>query len=87
MRDHPKKAVAIKYDVKRDAAPKVVAKGAGLLAEKIIEIAKRHGIPVEEDAPLVNALYRVDVGAEIPPELYIAVAEILAFVYSSRSKG
>ncbi len=79
-----KKAVALKYDSKKDPAPKVVAKGAGSLAEKILEIARKHGIPIQENAPLADALFRLDLGQEIPPELYLAVAEVLAFVYSRR---
>ena len=79
-----KKAVALKYNQERDNAPKVVAKGAGVVADKIIEIAKKHGVPIEENAPLVDALFRVELNKEIPPELYLAVAEVLAFVYSKR---
>ncbi len=79
-----KKAVALRYNQERDNAPRVVAKGAGVLADKIIEIAKRHGVPVEENTPLADALFRVELNKEIPPELYLAVAEVLAFVYSKR---
>jgi flagellar biosynthetic protein FlhB len=60
----------------------VVAKGARLLAERIKEVAREHGVPIVEDPPLARALYKtVDVGEFIPPHLYRAVAEILAFVY------
>ena len=76
-----KKAVALRYKPDRDNAPKVVAKGAGELAKRIIEIAKKHGIPVEENAPLADVLFKLELNQEIPPELYLAVAEILAFVY------
>ncbi|BAT72086.1 flagellar biosynthesis protein FlhB [Thermosulfidibacter takaii ABI70S6] len=79
-----KKAVALRYKLGQDEVPKVVAKGAGKLAEKILEIAKKHNIPIEKNAPLVNTLYRIELGSEIPPELYVAVAEVLAFVYSKR---
>ena len=75
-------AVALEY--KRDTmpAPRVVAKGAGYVAQKIREIAVVHGIPIVEKKPLAQALYKtVEVGMTIPPDLYQAVAEILAYVY------
>jgi len=76
-------AVAIKYTLDDMKAPKVVAKGSELFAKKIIEIAKRHNVPVIENPPVARALYRlVEVNKEIPPELYKAVAEILLFVYN-----
>ena len=81
-----KKAVALKYNRGKDAAPKVTAKGTGLIAEKILEIAEKEGIPVTEDPDLVTALARLDFYDEIPPELYKAVAEILAFAYSINTK-
>jgi flagellar biosynthetic protein FlhB len=63
-------------------APRVVAKGAGYIARKIREIAIAHGIPIIEKKSLAQALYRtVEIGQEIPPDLYQAVAEILAYVY------
>ncbi len=75
-------AAAIKYDADRDDAPKVAARGRGFIADKIIEIAKQYDIPIKNDPDLVQVLSKLDVGAEIPVELYRAVAEILAFVYS-----
>ena len=75
------KAVALKYKEKEDLAPKVAAKGKGLLARKIIEIAREHGVPIYEDPDLAAVLMGVELGEEIPPELYRAVAEVLAFVY------
>lgn len=79
-------AVALLYLPKEMSAPKVVAKGARLMAERIKEIARMNGVPIVENPPLAQALYRdVEVGEEIPPSLYKAVAEILAFVY--RLKG
>jgi flagellar biosynthesis protein len=60
----------------------VVAKGAGLLADRIIEIAKEYNIPLYEDPDLVEVLARIDLGNVIPPQLYQAVAEVLAFVYN-----
>ena len=71
-------AVALHYD--RTGAPTVVAKGKGTIGEKIIEIAKEHGIPIEENEVLAGALSNVELGDEIPAELYRAVAEVLIFV-------
>lgn len=80
-------AVALKYDQSRMAAPRVVAKGAGYLAERIKEIARAHGVMVVENKFVARTLYKlVDVGREIPADLYRAVAEILAYVYRVRGK-
>jgi len=76
-----KKAVALKYDREKDRAPRLTAKGRGLIAEKILELAEKEGIPITEDPDLVTALVQLDFNDEIPPELYHAVAEILAFAY------
>ena len=76
-----KKAVALRYNPETEPAPRVVAKGQGVIAEKVLEIAKEHGIPVHEDADLVEILAALDVGKLIPEEMYTAVAEILAFLY------
>jgi flagellar biosynthetic protein FlhB len=79
-------AVALKYDRSRASAPLVVAKGAELVAE-IKSIAEAHQVPILEDKPLARALYRsVDIGREIPEELYHAVAEVLAYAYQLRAK-
>ncbi len=75
-------AIALKYDKEKDTAPRVVAKGMRLKAEQIRDIAKQYNIPIMRNLPLANALYRVDVGEEIPEELYDAVAEILNFVFT-----
>ncbi|MGI6461982.1 MAG: EscU/YscU/HrcU family type III secretion system export apparatus switch protein [Candidatus Hydrogenedentales bacterium] len=80
-KDQRRKAAAIRYDAEQQAVPRVVAKGAGLLAERIIELARANGVYVHEDPDLVAVLSRLDVGTEIPETLYRAVAEILAFVY------
>ena len=78
-------AVVIKYDSQKNSAPIVVAKGEDFLAQKIRETAKEHHIEIVENKPLARMLYaNVDVGQEVPPELYQAVAEVLAFVYSLR---
>ena len=79
-------AVALRYDPARMGAPVVVAKGLGVLALRIRAVAEAHDVPVMEEPALARALYRsVDVGREIPPALYVAVAEVLAFVW--RLKG
>lgn len=75
-------AIALKYDRENDPAPRVVAKGLRLKAERIKEIAKEHGVPVMKNTTLADALYRVDVGQEIPEDLYDAVAEVLNFVWA-----
>jgi len=80
-------AVALRYESGKMRAPRVVAKGALLMARRIIEAAHRHGVPVVENPPLARALYRgAPVGQEIPRELYRVVAEVLAYVYSLRSR-
>ena len=80
-------AVAIKYDAETSKAPVVLAKGEDYLAQKIKEAAREHNIEIVENKPLARMLYaNVDIGQEIPPELYQAVAEILAMVYNMREK-
>jgi flagellar biosynthesis protein FlhB len=80
-------AVALKYDRKRNSAPVVVAKGARKVAERIKDAAREHSIPIVENPPLARALYKmVDIGHEIPVELYKAVAEVLAYVYRLKRK-
>ena len=73
------KAAALVYD--QAGAPRIVAKGAGEVARTIIEAAKAEGIPIQKNELLVEALMQVELTKEIPPQLYRAVAEILAFVY------
>ena len=75
-------AAALKYHPGQDSAPRVTAKGSGLVAEKIIDLARRHGIPIQEDPALIQVLSKLDLNQEIPPAIYVVVAEILAFVYS-----
>lgn len=74
-------AVALSYDQDRDLAPVVVAKGQGLIAERIKALAAEHRVPVEENQTLVKYLMALELYEEIPAELYQVVAEILAFVY------
>jgi flagellar biosynthesis protein len=76
-----KKAVALQYDKGRMKAPRVTAKGRGVLAERLVALAKENGVPVQEDRLLVEALEAVDVGRDVPIELYQVVAEILVTVY------
>ena len=77
-----RQAAALRYDKGNDSAPRIVAKGKGAVADKILEIARHHGIPIREDRELVQMLASLDLYQEIPPDLYKAVAEILAFLYS-----
>ena len=79
-------AVALNYDHAPGSAPKVVASGSGELAQKIVETARRAGVDIVEDADLLEILAKVPVGQEIPPQLFRAVAEILAFVYQANSR-
>jgi len=72
-------AVALRYERDEMPAPRVTARGAGELAQRILELARRHDVPVREDPDLLELLAACDLGAEIPPELYHAVAELLAF--------
>jgi flagellar biosynthesis protein len=75
------KAVALAYRPESDSAPKVVASGKGRVAQRIIELAKEHGIHIHDDPDLVEALSQLDLNAEIPTDLYLVVSELLAFVY------
>ncbi|MBQ7594967.1 MAG: EscU/YscU/HrcU family type III secretion system export apparatus switch protein [Synergistaceae bacterium] len=77
----PDKAVAVKYDNKQMQAPTVVAKGEGFIARKIVERAIEADVPIVEDAALVSALISLELGEEIPAELYEVVARVLAWVY------
>lgn len=73
------KAVALSYK-KGDGAPSIVAKGEGYLAEKIMEVGKEENVPIVKDTKLVEELTKIDLGENIPPELYQVVAEILVFI-------
>jgi flagellar biosynthesis protein len=75
------RAVALRYRPSRDQAPRITAKGAGVVAQKIIDLAKEHGIPIQEDPGLIQILAQLDFYQQIPPKIYAVVAEILAFVY------
>lgn len=75
-------AVALGYDPTKDVAPRVLAAGRGELAEAILALAEQHQVPIHTDSSLADALVRLRLGASIPPELYAAVAEVLAFLWS-----
>ncbi len=77
-------AVALQYKRAEMAAPKIIAKGAGVIAEKIKETAAKHGIPIVEDVPLARALFKLKIDSYIPEELYKAVARILAYIYKMK---
>lgn len=81
QREEKKKAIALEYEP-GDKAPKVIATGQGILAEKIIDVAKESDVPVHRDPELARSLSILDIGEYIPPELYSIVAEILIFVDS-----
>lgn len=82
-KDETEIAVALKYDKEADNAPRVVAKGLNFKADKIKEIARKAGVPIMRNVPLAHALNKLEVGDEIPEELYDAVAEVLNFVYAA----
>lgn len=79
-----KVAVALRYRHGQDAAPQVTASGRGLLAERILAVAEASHVPVHQDAELAEALDQVGVERAIPPELYAAVAEVIAFIHRLR---
>ena len=78
-------AVSLQWDGK--GAPRVTAKGRGDIAERIIEIAKSNGVPLREDHALVSVLSKLDLDQRIPAELYVAVAEVIAFAYALRGRA
>jgi flagellar biosynthesis protein len=80
-----KKAIALRYEKQRDAAPRIIAKGAGDVAQAILRSAENHDVPVMQNESLVGALLNLELGSVIPEELYRAVAEVLAYVYGYHS--
>ena len=82
----PDYAVALGYDMEKDNAPKVVAKGQGHIAQKIVQIALDEGIEIHQDADLLQILKAVDIDSEIPLEAFSAVAEIISYVYKANGK-
>jgi flagellar biosynthesis protein len=81
-----RRAAALRYRPEKDGAPRLTAKGSGAVAEKIIALAREHGISVQEDPALIQILAGLDLNQEIPPSIYLVVAEILAFVYALSRK-
>lgn len=84
VEDNDKKAVALSYDGRR--APTVSAAGEGELAQRIIEIAREHGVPLFENPELVRLLADIGLGEEIPETLYLCIAQIIAFAYTIQGK-
>ncbi len=85
QRDKPMPlAVALEYD--GDSAPRVTAKGRDALAEQILQIARQHNIPIQENQPLASLLGNMELGEEIPESLYLAVAQVIAFAYHLSGK-
>ena len=82
-----KKAVALKYEAGKDKAPRVVAKGKGYVAENIMAAAQKNAVPVYQNKSLVNMLMALELDREIPPELYRAIAEVMAYVYRIDKKS
>lgn len=81
-----RRAVALRYDEANESAPRVLAKGHGDIAERIIALAQQHGIPLHEDRDLVRLLGILDLDVEVPPTLYRALAEVLAHVYRANAQ-
>ncbi len=81
-KNREQQAAALGYDLEKDSAPKILAKGKADIAEKILEKAEEKNIPIQTDQDLVKTLLALEIGQEIPVELYEVVAEILAFIYS-----
>ena len=80
MPDEPRRATALHYE--GQGAPKVVASGRGLIADRIVEVAREAGVPIKQDAALANALSQLELDEQIPEALYVAVAESLAWAYA-----
>ena len=82
-----KAAAALRYKQGEEHAPRLVAKGMGIIAEKIIEAAREAGVPIHEDPDLLALLMTLNINEIIPPEMYVAVAEVLAFIYRMNKKA
>ena len=74
-------AVALRYDIEKDKAPFIIATGQGTVAEEILRVAEENKIPMYEDRRLVDLLGKIELDSEVPPELYVLVAQVLFFVY------
>ena len=86
MSKKTQKAAALKYDRAKASAPKVVAKGKGTSAQKIIEIARENNLPIRKDEDLIELLSKVELDKEVPQNLYKAVAEVFSFIYKTTNK-
>jgi flagellar biosynthesis protein len=85
---HPRRrAVALRYDEHSESAPRILAKGQGDIAERIIALAQLHGIPLHEDHDLVRLLGILDLDIEVPPSMYRALAEVLAHIYRANAQA
>lgn len=83
MKEKRKEAIALKYDQEKDFAPRVIGKGKGKIAERILQTAEDHQVPVQEDPSLVELLGKLNINDSVPSELYEAVAEVFAFIYKA----
>jgi flagellar biosynthesis protein len=81
-----RRAVALRYLHAEDSAPRILAKGQGEIAERIIAVAAHHGVPMHEDRDLVQLLGVLDLDVEVPPNLYRALAEVLAHIYRTNAR-
>ena len=79
-------AIALRFKEETESAPRVIAKGTGYVAQKILDLAREHNIPVREDPDLIASLMQLELNDVIPPELYPAVAEVLAYIYRMNQK-
>lgn len=82
----PDVAIALRYNQQEDIAPKVIATGHGVVAQKIAETARDHGIPIQENPEVAELLSGLEIGQAVPPELYGVIAEVLAFVFALDKK-
>ncbi len=82
-----RRAVALRYDVENESAPRVLAKGQGDIADRIIKLAEEHGIPLHEDKDLVRLLGILDLDVQVPPTLYRALAEVLSHIYRANGQA
>jgi flagellar biosynthesis protein len=81
LKEEIRRSIALGYDPDKDHAPKVLAKGLGPVAEAILALARKHGVHIQEDPALARSLYVLELGQEVPEDFYVAIAEVLAFVY------
>lgn len=81
MNEKRKEAIVLKYDNEKDTSPKIVGKGKGKIADRILDAARENHIPIQEDPSLTELLGKLNINESIPPELYEAVAEVFAFIY------